>query len=68
VIKNKHLKKLSLKKELSVILAVKTTLLFVLWWLFFNPQTKTFVDENKMASVLINAPSANNATSANKQR
>jgi hypothetical protein len=59
VIKNKHFPKLSLTKELSVILAVKTTLLFVLWWLFFNPQTKTFVDENKMANVLVNEPAAN---------
>lgn len=54
-----RLQSISLTKELTTILVLKTTLLFVLWWLFFNPQTKTFVDEHKMAKVLVNEPSAN---------
>jgi hypothetical protein len=53
MLKKLRFKKGSLTKELSIILAVKTSLLFVLWWLFFNPQTKVFVDENKMADVLV---------------
>ncbi len=49
----------SLSKELGIILVIKTGLLFFLWSLFFNPQTKVAVDVNTMADVFISSPAVN---------
>ncbi len=39
--------KFSLTKELVTVLAIKAVLLLLLWYFFFSPQHKTYVDEKK---------------------
>ncbi len=42
-----------LGREITIVLVIKTALLFVLWWLFFSPEHKVPVDPEVLKQVLI---------------
>ncbi len=44
-----------LGREITIVLVIKTALLFLLWWLFFSPEHEVPVDSEVLKRVIVGA-------------